>query len=58
MIGIRVRFFYQKYLQKYTHLQPPDEASFSMVDLILNRVTYFGTKITYNTRIDKQSLFW
>ena len=35
------------FLQKYNHLQPPDAGAFSMVDLIIHRVTYFGTKISY-----------
>ena len=47
MIGQRIRFFYQKYSQKYNHLQFPDAAGFSVMDLILNHVKYFSVKITY-----------
>ena len=49
MIGIRIRFFKQKYLQKYYHLQPPDAAGFCHGELILNHVTNFSTKITYTS---------
>ena len=28
MVGLRDRYFKQKYLQKYNHLQPPDAAGF------------------------------
>ena len=49
MIGLRAISFKQKYLQKYNHLQPPEAAGFSVVVLILNSVTYFGTKITYTS---------
>ena len=49
MIGLRVRFSKQRHLQKYDHLQPPDAADFAMVDLFLNRVTYFSTKSKYTS---------
>ena len=39
--------FFQKYLQKYNHLQPPDTADFSMLGVIINQVTYFSMEITY-----------
>ena len=37
------------FLQKYNHFQPPDAAGFSMVNVILNSIKYFSTKITYTS---------
>ena len=36
MIGLIVKKISQIYLQKYNPIQPPGEAAFSMVDVILN----------------------
>ena len=46
MIGLRV-IFLNKNILKYNHLQPPEAAGFAMVDLILNRATYFSTESSY-----------
>ena len=47
MIGLKSDF-QQKHLQKYNHLQTPDAAGFSMVDLFIDCATNFSTKSTYN----------
>ena len=36
------------FLQKCNYLQPPEVDAFSTVEVILNWVTYFGTKITHS----------
>ena len=38
---------FTKHLQIYNHLQPPDAAYFSMLDVIMNQVTYFSMKGKY-----------
>ena len=35
----------------YNHLQPPNMANFSMMEIILNKVRYFSTKSKYNFNI-------
>ena len=45
MIRLIVRFFLQKYLQIYNHLQYPGAVRFSMVDVILNESKYVSTKV-------------
>ena len=44
-----VRLSFTKIFTKTIPLQPTDTADFSMPYVILNRVTYFSTKMTYTS---------
>ena len=47
MIGLRARFFNKKIYKNITIFNLLARLVFAMVDLIINRVTYFITKSTY-----------